>query len=882
MKGMSDTKVPSRRRQAWLVAVVFVAAVFMGIPTIGGGFVGGDDHRLALNHVLVNRPSFEHAIKLFTMPHRDLYQPLPLLSFSAEFAIANTFGLFKESISGGTWLFHLTNILLHGLNAVLVWFVIRSLHERAGQVKPRALDESRGDVRTWDRPGTAQAVATVAALLFALHPLQVEVVAWTNGRMMLMSTMFALLSVLYFARWLDRPRTSSAALTVMFVLLSALSKVRIGLPIILMVVFLARRAKLSRRSVGLWLVCGLITGIFVLVNVWATSGADLFTEAAEHLRGPRLVRVILALACYSQHLILPVGLCSYYPTPPLVSWLDTGTWWAIAIVVPALVFLAWTSRRSRVARLGWLWFFATLWVTLPFVPARNILAADRYLYLPIVGLFWLIATLGIHIYGVLVRKTSLRAARVAVIVPAAIIVPVFIGISWHVGRSYATPLSKTTRTAHLFPDTPRVWERLGWTLYSNGDFKAAIECAEKELRHDAPNVRAGAYQLMGMAEVRRGNVEEGLAVLQKAIDTNPENPLGEYRLAMAYDEIGRLEEALPHYETVAELAPTHNPSLCRLAQIYHLIGRPTDARATYDKALANNEYEVRAIMGLAELDIAEGTRDSLSSAEQRLTGLLQWMDDNADAWANLGAVRQALGRTEGAILAYTEALRLDPEHKLAVINLAQIHYAAGDMEKAWPLFLRAAKGGVTSVEEAVVLHDVFVAQDTLDRAVALWEDFVGRFPASAEGRAFLAWSHALAGDVARADAEAVALAGDHTTPWTGMVRATLAYIALWQERFTEAVAHVESLCSVPGEPGAGARRRLLNALERFDRLRPDIPWTFCLTTRLLIANNRLDAARVFLDLSVKRCRDAACREHTQNLRSLLDDAVRTYGAADSP
>ncbi len=107
-----------------VAALVFAAAFIMGLPTLRGSFVGGDDHRLVLNHVLVNHPSPAHAIELFGMVHRDLYQPLPLLSFSLEFAFANTVGLFDRGLSGGAWLFHLTNIILHALNAVLVWRVI--------------------------------------------------------------------------------------------------------------------------------------------------------------------------------------------------------------------------------------------------------------------------------------------------------------------------------------------------------------------------------------------------------------------------------------------------------------------------------------------------------------------------------------------------------------------------------------------------------------------------------------------------------------------------------------------------------------------------------------------------------------------------------------
>src|SRR3990170_2047086 len=100
-----DPATPLAHRRAILILGLVLAAFVMGIPTLRGGFVGGDDHRLVLNHVFVNHPSLAHALQLFTIVHRDLYQPLPLLTFSGEFALANLFHLFDSGVEGGAWLF---------------------------------------------------------------------------------------------------------------------------------------------------------------------------------------------------------------------------------------------------------------------------------------------------------------------------------------------------------------------------------------------------------------------------------------------------------------------------------------------------------------------------------------------------------------------------------------------------------------------------------------------------------------------------------------------------------------------------------------------------------------------------------------------------------
>lgn len=602
----------------------------MGLPTLRGGFVGGDDRRLVLNHVLVNHPSIDHAIQLFTIVHRDLYQPLPLLTFSGEFAIGKLLGLFEGGIEGGEWLFHLTNVLLHAFNAVFVWLIVRKLQQRLGD--------------------PSVAVATAAALLFAVHPFQVEAVAWVNGRMMLLSTFFGLASILTFSRWLDAPgtlgarmdsRTSYAGyaiLTLVFVLFSALSKIRVGLPLLLGLVALSGGHKLRTRFWSLWTLCALVTGWFVWINIDATASADLFTKGAEHLQGPRLVRVILALAFYFQHFVWPVGLASFYPTPSTVNWSDSGTIHAALILTLSMAALAMICRISRPCRWGALWFFIAIGDTLPFFPARNVLACDRYMYLPIIGLLWILSNIAGRAYCYWTARSISPLPRWLAYSTAVVILPVLIGQSWHTAKWYNTDLLKTQRVAYLFPNEPRVWENLGWVYHQEGDYDKAIECARRELRHANPNVRGRAFQLLGMSHLDSGQGEKALRLLHHACEVDPDNAMCLYRLAMAYDDLGRLDEALPYYETAAAAAPLHNPTLYRLAALYRRLGRPEAAHRLYEQQLANNPYDVAAVHALAELEMEGETPESYRSASARLAGLLADVPDDGPARQNLAVL----------------------------------------------------------------------------------------------------------------------------------------------------------------------------------------------------------------------------------------------------
>ncbi|MFQ5591835.1 MAG: tetratricopeptide repeat protein [Phycisphaerae bacterium] len=830
---------------------VFAAAVAMGLPTLRGSFVGGDDYRLVLNHVLVNHPSVAHALELFKIIHRDLYQPLPMLSFSLEFALANALGLFARGWGAAAWFFHLTNTVLHAVNAVLVWYVIVGL---------QATGNRRNDYR----------VGTIAALLFAVHPLQVEVVAWVNGRMMLLSTMFALASLLALGDWLRRGRRLSVVLTLVFTLCCAISKIRVALPLLFIIVPLAQGRKIKRSFVVLWAACVAITCAFVYVNLYATREAGVFEGAAEKLHGPSVVRAILALAWYFQHLVWPTGLASWYPAPGVVRWSDGATLRAVAVTVLALSIAITLSLRSRSAALGFAWFFVSIASTIQIVPTRNALAADRYMYLPIIGLFWVVGQVLAALYRWAARRRPERLVRGAGAVIAAPVGVALLAVSWHTASFYEAPIKKSRRIAMLAPTTPHVWERVAWACYRAQRYEDAITYARRELDNDDRNAQGVAYQAMGMAQLRLGNVDEAFASLTRAVEIDPQSATAKYHLAVASYEQGRIEDATRLLEQAVEKAPLKNPWLIRLATLYRAAGRTEDARALYERALQNNPYEVPATLGLAESAIETGTREGYLRAERDLLRLLEWMPENVKARVNLGIVYNILGRTQEAITTYQEALKYDARSATAALNLAALYFTTGDLNRAAYWYEWAASMRLTSIEQLAAVHDFFVSQQAPERAVALWSELTTRVPESADGRAYLAWARALAGEVeqARSEAEAVAQEDARAFP---IALCTLAYSALAQGRFEAAAENTEALCELGGQ-GAAARHRLLGGLAAVVRDRPDDPWSFCLAGRIYECDQQDDNALPFIDLCDNNCHDEACKDYVRTLRQRLKRA----------
>lgn len=835
-----------RTKAGWLIALVVLTAVIMGAPTIGGGFVGGDDLSLVLNHVLVNHPSTAHAVELFRIIHRDLYQPLPMLSFQCEFALANAFGLFDESSRGGAWLFHLTNILLHGVNVVLVWLVIATFHRKEANASRYFL-------------------ATVAAMIFAIHPLQSEVVAWINGRMMLLSTLFALISLLTFERWLREGRWRWAIWTILFVTFCAISKIRIGLPVLLVVVALVRGSRLNARFFAVWLISAAITAVFVMVNLGATEDAGMFKGAGVQLHGSRIARSMLTLSWYFRHMLWPTGLASWYPSPYLVQWSDPTIRWATLTVFLTMVVAAWTIRLRRQAVFGWLWFFATIASTLPLVPARNALAADRYMYLPIIGLAWVVSLVGQRIVSSVLSLRS-RSLKIAFGVSFGLVLPsVMIATSWHTASFYSSKTLKCERIANLFPETPHVWERAASLAYDEGRYKTAIDLARREFVHDKVSAKSMALMIIGQAQFELGNTARGVASLREAIETEPKNSRAKYALGIRLDEMGQTDEGLAWIEASVEDARLANPRIIRLANLYRRLGRPEDARGKFQQAIENNPYDVSGVLGLTELDIEKGTEKSLAEAERRLVDLLAWMPENADAWADLGVVHSSLGRPTQAMDAYHRSLQQDASQATAALNLALLYQNSSDPGRAGAYLTIAVKSGLESFEQIVALNDALVAHGRSAETPGTWDEFMRANPDSSEGRLFATWAAVLTGDtgdvqLARSTAEL-----DSPNP---MAFAILAFAALLEGRAEAAAAELERFCtSVPHR--LESHRRLLLALEIFHERQPDSPWTYGLTARLLLSTGRMRAAEMAIDFFREKCESEACAQYADRLTSLL-------------
>ena len=638
------------------------AALVMGLPSLPGDFLPGDDITLVRDHVLINHPSLDHAIKLFRPDaNRDLYQPVPLLTFAANFAIVHGLGLRAEATGpqAGVWLFHLTNVLLHAATAVLVWWLI-----------------ARWSSDTW--------LPTLAAVLFAIHPLNVETVAWLNGRMMLTSTFFAVAALLAADAWQARGRWPAALLCVVCAVLSMMSKVRPGLPALMLLLLLLRGRRPAARVWVVWGIVAATTAFFAWVNLGLSRG--LLEAGAETLEGSGVVRTILALGWYLGRFVVPYGLAPWHPSPNPARWTDPALLPAAIIVLLAAGAALVSWRRERWVGLGIVWFLITIAVTLPLVPSRNTLVAERYFYLPGIGLCWSAAALLTAALGV-IRHRRASAGTVVFLSLGILAVPALLVTSWRYTQTYRTGIARAERIAACHPDAEGVWRNLAQAYLHAGRFRESVEAARTERRLHPDAESTSAAQLEGMALFRLGRIAEGQALLEAAVEKSPEDAVGLFRLAGLYQEANRRQDALRTFVRAAEADPHYNPALTAAGTLLLGEKRHEEARALFEQALQNNPYDLTAHLGLAEIDVDQGRLDA---AADRLESMLSWIPGYDGARATLALVELRRGRPENALI-QVERIMANPQRNPRNVSeslLAALkEYSAERTEDPYAIFL---------------------------------------------------------------------------------------------------------------------------------------------------------------------------------------------------
>ena len=627
--GVLDTatdivRINAQRKQMPLCLLLFGLVVWVFLPTLHGDFIDIDDGVFVTRNPHINL-TLANVAWAFCHPEAANWHPLTMWSLMLDHEL---YGL-------KPWGFHLTNVLLHAVNTVLVFLVLR-------------------------RMTGAPWRSLMVAALFGLHPLRVESVAWISERKDVLSTLFWLLTLGAYVRYAQKKsrvepsslrsaapecRESKADTTVpapdsglwTFDYILALSFFALGLMSKPMVVTLPcvlllldywplerwqqkhLRGLLVEKAPFFFLAAIMSAVTYVVQK----NVGEMSVLASLSLSfSARLGNALVSYGRYLGKLFWPVDLCALYLYPG--HWPPQKILFAGLLVLGLSILVFVVRRQQPYLLMGWLWYLGTLVPAIGLVQVGGQSMADRYTYIPSVGILMALVwgtcrmTKGWRHQNIVLGATGGAVALVCIMPTRQQIdywkddVSVWQRAVTVTENSYAAHNQPGPSPGHLPREIP--YYNLGAGFNSQGRFDEAMGCFQKALAIN-PNF-AEAYNNLGTTLNSQGRFDEAIGCFQKALAINPNFAEAHNNLGTALYLKGRLDEAIHEFQEVLRLKPDRAETHCNLGYVLGKQGRLDEAIYEFQEALrlkpdyANASNNLIITLGLKEKQ-AKPPADSL-------------------------------------------------------------------------------------------------------------------------------------------------------------------------------------------------------------------------------------------------------------------------------
>lgn len=529
---------------------------------------------------------------------------------------------------------HLTNLLLHIVNTLLLFGLLHSMTRAMGR-------------------------SAFVAALFAVHPLHVESVAWIAERKDVLSTLFWMLTLWGYVEYVRRPRLGRYLVVLLLFALGLMAKpMLVTLPFVLLLLdfwplervslgaFLPRRPgsgpARDRRKVLLLLVREKLP-LFVL-----SAASSIITIVVQQRAGAirpldalpfsiRMANTAVAYVTYIGKMLWPARLAVFYPFPPVIL-----VWWivgSILVLIGVSVVAIWAARRYPYLPVGWLWFLGTLVPVIGLVQVGGQSMADRYTYVPLIGLFVIVAW---WVPDLLARWPYRRIALPA----AAGIVILACMIS--------------------------AWSQVQYW----GNDMALLEHAL-----EATTDNYGAHNNLGASLAQQGRIDEAIAHYSEAIRIMPDFALSHDNLGILLGKQGRFDEAIAHFSRAVQLNPNY-------AEAHNNLGSALGKQGRMDEAIHEFSEALRIVPDFAEAHANLGSalvaKGKYKEALGEFLEALRIAPNRADFHYDAGVTLDKMGQPAEAAAHFKRALELNPgleEARRALDNLTRRSAAASGVSQ---------------------------------------------------------------------------------------------------------------------------------------------------------------------------------------------------------
>jgi protein O-mannosyl-transferase len=717
MKGKKENKLqssvkkkPPKKQQAikpdnWkcytALGLIILISIIAYLPVFHNNLLDWDDQGYIKNNLLVHSFNVKGIFSQYVMGN---YHPFTMLTFAAEYHL---FGL---NAAG----YHAVNLLLHLINVILVFYVVFLLSEKV-------------------------AVALVAALLFGIHPLHVESVAWAAELKDLLYALFFLASYIFYLKYLKEleknyelritnyesihPHIHTSAhqhiststhyylLALLLFLVSLLSKaMAASLPLVLILTDYFKGRKINKKTLLEKAPFFVLAFIFGIVAVFAQKSTGSIATTLVPFPD-RIVFASYGFINYLYKLLFPLDLCAYYPYPVKNGevYIPNHYYLYLLAFLVLAIYIIYSRRFSKNIIFGIGFFTLTILMVLQLLPVGKAIMADRYGYIPSIGIFYLAGEAIILLWNKRQKSAVIALVCVSTVLFSAktyarcgvwknekifwndviahyqTIEEAYYnrGIICMHEKKDADAINDFDKAIELKPDYSNAYNNKGLTLMNLGKLEESLQCYNQAIEFDPKNAEA-FYNRGSLYQNQRKN-KEALADFDKAIELNP-------RYSQAYNNRGsvfynenRGEEALKDFHKAVELDPVNVQAYYNLGVLFMNESRNSEAVKSFNKAIElnpgyANAYNNRGIVFVNEKRNSEAIND--------FTKVIELQPINANAYNNRGIIYMNEKRNTEAINDFNYAIELNPGYTGAYSNKANLLFEEKRYKEAAVLYTK--------------------------------------------------------------------------------------------------------------------------------------------------------------------------------------------------
>lgn len=598
----------------WLMVVAFATA-FVYLPSFNNGITNWDDESYVVKNPWAKEMSFENIKSAFQGYHMGNYHPLTMLSLGLDKSIGGE----DEEGNVNTFMFHFTNLFLHVINALLVFWLVWLLVGR--------LDMS-----------------IITSLLFGLGAIHVESVAWLSERKDVLYSAFFIASLVSYVAYAKQKKVKFYVFALMLFILSLLSKgqaVSLAVSIIAIDLLLNRDFK-NKKVILEKIPFFVLALIFGIIAIKAQKAGNALHTTDSYAFYKRIGFAGYAFTQYLIKLIIPTNLAAIYPYPDIINKGIPNYYWFF--LVPSLLFayaFFYSFKRNRLISFCIAFFIINIFLLLQLLPVGSAILADRYSYIPSIGIHLLTAYFVVWLTNKFTKNKTLIYGAFAIYL---IIMGV---VSFNRCQIWENSTTLWDDTIEKSPKAVVAWNNRGSDKDKNEDHEGAIEDFTRAivLKPDYTH----AFYNRGTSKKTLAEDKKDSVLLKSAIDDFNQALELDKNLVEAYHNRGLAFENLSEY---AKTSDRRKELLLKALDDYNTT---IDINPRYQNSLVNR-------------GVIKGKLNLLDSAIIDFNKAIEFEPDNASAYSNRGLAKDNKGDYDGAIADYNIAIEKDSSFTTAYLN----------------------------------------------------------------------------------------------------------------------------------------------------------------------------------------------------------------------